>query len=129
MTTRQLSDGTLIVDVRGSVDRYSTATLCDNLSAEVIAVKAPAVLVDLGSVTFMDDTALAALVKVQRIISTVGASLRVVNPSPCVAQLLHANGAEEALGCHPDGGQRVPLARTSVEATTTVEARATVEQV
>jgi anti-anti-sigma factor len=99
-----LSDGTVVVDIRGELDLASTATLRDDLSAEVIAMRPPGVMVDLGLVTFMDSTALRALINVQRNVGAIGASLRVVNPSPCVARLLHATGVDETLGCQPDGG-------------------------
>jgi anti-sigma B factor antagonist len=94
----------MVVDVRGELDVASTATLRDDLSAEVIAMNPPGVVVNLELVTFMDSTALGALVSVQRNVGTIGASLRVVNPSPCVTRLLRATGAGETLGCHPDGG-------------------------
>jgi anti-anti-sigma factor len=103
LSTHQLSDGTMVVDVRGELDLASTAILRDDLSAEVIAVSPPGVVVDLGLVTFMDSTALGALVSVQRNVGAIGAPLRVVNPSPCVARLLHAAGVDETLGWHPDG--------------------------
>jgi stage II sporulation protein AA (anti-sigma F factor antagonist) len=94
----------MVVDVRGELDLASTATLRDDLSAEVIAMRPPGVMVDLGLVTFIDSTALSALISVQRNVGAIGASLQVVNPSPCVARLLHATGIGETLGCHPDGG-------------------------
>jgi hypothetical protein len=39
----------------------------------------------------------------QRNVSIIGTSLRVVNPSPCVSRLLHAAGVDETLGRHADG--------------------------
>jgi anti-anti-sigma regulatory factor len=48
LSTRWLSDGTMVVGVRGEIDLASTVTLRDGLSAEVIAIKPPDVLVDLG---------------------------------------------------------------------------------
>ena len=48
-------------------------------------------------------SALNALLGVQRNARSVGASLRVVNPSPFVAQLLTTLGVAEALGYRPSG--------------------------
>jgi anti-anti-sigma factor len=98
MSTHRLSDGTVVVDVRGELDLASTAALRDELSARVIAMRPPRVVVDLGLVTFMDSMALNALLSVQRNARRVGASLRVVNPSPFVAQLLATAGVADALG-------------------------------
>jgi anti-sigma B factor antagonist len=105
LSTRRLSDGRMVIDVRGELDAASAATLRDHLSAEVIAIGPPGVLVDLGLVTFIDDTALSALIGLQHDVSAIGAALRVVNPSPCVARLMQAAGFDEALGRHRgDGG-------------------------
>jgi anti-anti-sigma factor len=98
-----LADGTVVVDVRGELDLASTATLGEELSARVIAMRPPRVVVDLGLVTFMDSTAVSALLGVQRNARSVGASLRVVNPSPFVAQLLATAGVAEALGYRSAG--------------------------
>jgi anti-anti-sigma factor len=104
LSTRRLSDGTMVVDVRGELDLASTATLRDDLSAEVIAMRPPGVVVDLGLVTFMDSTGLNALIGVQRNIGSAGVVLRVMNPSPVGPLLLRSSGVDEALDCHPDGG-------------------------
>jgi anti-anti-sigma factor len=104
MSTHRLTDGTVVVDVRGELDVASTAALRDELSARIIEMRPPQVTVDLGLVTFMDSTALNALLTVQRKARSVGASLRVVNPSPFVAQLLTTLGVAEALGYQPGDG-------------------------
>jgi anti-anti-sigma factor len=88
----------MVVDVRGELDMASTATLRDDLAARVVAMRPPCVVVDLGLVTFMDSAALSALINVQRSARSVGASLRVANPSPFVARLLRTAGVAEALG-------------------------------
>ncbi|NJC74299.1 STAS domain-containing protein [Planosporangium thailandense] len=103
LSTHWLPDGNLMVDVRGELDILSSRTLRHSLSAEVIAMKPVGVLVDLGSVTFMDTTALGALIGVQRDLHRLGAELRVVNTSPSVAHLLAEAGVDGVLGCHADG--------------------------
>jgi anti-anti-sigma factor len=103
LSTHRLADGTVVVDVRGELDLASTATLRDELSARVISMRPPRLVVDLGLVTFMDSTALNALLSVQRHARGVGASLSVVNPSPFVAQLLNTAGLAEALGYRSAG--------------------------
>ncbi|NJC66647.1 STAS domain-containing protein [Planosporangium flavigriseum] len=95
-----MSDGTVVVDVRGELDLASTATLREDLSAEVSAMRPPGVVVDLGLVTFIDSIGLSALIGVQRDISSTGVAMRVVNPSPLVARMLHVAGVDEGLGCH-----------------------------
>lgn len=104
LTTHRLTDGTLVVDVRGELDIASTAALRDELSAYLISLRPPQVMVDLGLVTFMDSTALNALLAVQRTARSVGAWLRVVNPSPFVAQVIQTAGLAEALGYRTKAG-------------------------
>ncbi|NJC65896.1 STAS domain-containing protein [Planosporangium flavigriseum] len=103
LSTHRLADGTVVVDVRGDLDVASTATLRDELTAKVLDMRPPRVVVDLGLVTFLDSSALNALIGVQRYARKVGASLRVVNPSPFVARLLNTLGVAEALGYRPSG--------------------------
>ncbi|GII25663.1 hypothetical protein Pme01_52600 [Planosporangium mesophilum] len=98
ISTHRLADGTMVVDVRGELDVASTATLRDDLASRVVALRPPAVVIDLGLVTFMDSTALTALINVQRSARSVGATMRVTNPSPFVANLLRTAGVAEALG-------------------------------
>ncbi|GAA1810168.1 STAS domain-containing protein [Planosporangium flavigriseum] len=88
MSTHRLVDGTMVVDVQGELDRASTFTLRDGLFGDVVAARPTRVLVDLGSVTAMDDTALNALLWVQRQVRAHGASLEVTNASPSAARLL-----------------------------------------
>jgi anti-anti-sigma factor len=99
ISTHRLADGTMMVDVRGELDLASIATLRDDLASRVVAMRPPHVVVDLGLVTFMDSTALGALINVQRSARSVGASLQVANPSPFVARMLRSAGVAEALGC------------------------------
>jgi anti-anti-sigma factor len=98
MSTHRLADGTVVVHVRGELDLASAAILRDGLSARVIEMRPPLVVVDLGLVTFMDSTALNSLLSVQRNARGIGASLRVVNPSRFVAHLIETAGLAEALG-------------------------------
>jgi anti-anti-sigma factor len=104
VSTRLLVDGTMRVELRGELDLASTGALRDQLSADVTTMKPSSVVVDLGLVTFMDSTALSALINMRRTADSVGAPLRVVNPSPFVARLLRVAGVAEALGCQPVGG-------------------------
>ncbi|MGC9665867.1 STAS domain-containing protein [Planosporangium sp. 12N6] len=99
--THRLIDGTMMVDVRGELDSASTETLCHGLAGDVVAAKPSRVVVDLASVTAMDDAALVALLGVQRDANRVGASLRVANPNPTVARLMATAGVAETLGCRP----------------------------
>jgi stage II sporulation protein AA (anti-sigma F factor antagonist) len=91
----------MMVDVRGELDSTSTTILRDGLAGHVMATKPPRVVIDLGSVTSMDNTVLSELLRVQRNARSVGASLRVANPSPPVARLLEAARVAEALGYRP----------------------------
>jgi anti-anti-sigma factor len=95
MSTRRLVDGTLVVDVQGELDGASTVTLRDALFGDVIAARPSRVVVDLGAVTAMDDSALNALLWVQREVHACGASLEVTNASPSAARLLQAAGTAE----------------------------------
>jgi anti-anti-sigma factor len=104
LSTRRLADGTLMIELRGELDVASTMALRDRLSAAILAIRPPGVVVDLGLVTFMDSSTLGALTSTQRTARSVGAWLRVVNPSPFVERLLRITGVAEALGYQPAAG-------------------------
>nr|WP_277349641.1 STAS domain-containing protein [Planosporangium thailandense] len=103
-------DSTLMVELSGELDLASAEALRDQLAAEVAATKPLSVVVDLGQVTFMDSTALSALIHVQHAAADAGAALRVVSPSPFVARLLHITGVAEALGYHAEADSPATLA-------------------
>jgi anti-anti-sigma factor len=76
MSTRLLADGTMLVELRGELDLASTGALRDQLSADVAAMKPSGVEVDLGLVTFMDSTALSALISTRRTADMWGSKTR-----------------------------------------------------
>lgn len=98
------TDGTMVVELNGELYLASAPALRDRLSADVLTKQPTDVVVDLARVTFMDSTALSALITVRNAADGVGASLRVVNPSPFAARLLSITGMAEVLGCQPVGG-------------------------
>jgi anti-anti-sigma factor len=102
--TRLSVDGTMMVELSGELDLASVPALRDRLLVDVLTMRPTDIVVDLEPVSFMDSTALSALISMRRTAEGIGASLRVVNPSPFAARLLNITGLAEALGCQPVGG-------------------------
>jgi anti-anti-sigma factor len=98
--TMRLTDGTIVVDVRGEVDFPRVGALQDSILAKVTAARPPRVVIDLSLVTFMDSAGLGALVTIQQAAADYGVPVSVTNPSPFVARLMDVAGLSEALR-HP----------------------------
>jgi anti-sigma B factor antagonist len=72
--------GTLIVDVVGEIDMATAPELAQALAADVLPASVERVVVDLSAVTFLDSSALNALVQSQRALAAREIAFRVVSP-------------------------------------------------
>jgi anti-anti-sigma factor len=86
------SPSTALVAVTGEVDLATAPVLRDRLLG-VLREQAPAVVeVDLAGVTFLDCTAISALVAVRNAAIQAGGQMRVSHPQPIVRQVLDVTG-------------------------------------
>jgi anti-anti-sigma factor len=73
--------GTLIVEVVGEVDMATAPELAEALGVEAVHDSVRRVIVDLSSVSFLDSSALNALVHGQRALAEREIAFRVVSPA------------------------------------------------
>ncbi|GAA2705386.1 STAS domain-containing protein [Actinoplanes palleronii] len=98
MTTRRQADGTMVVDVRGSLDTSTVESLRDVLLETLQRDRPALIVVDLTFVTFMDSVGIGALVAGQRAARDIGTRFELRNPSDFVHGQLRITGLTEVLG-------------------------------
>jgi stage II sporulation protein AA (anti-sigma F factor antagonist) len=97
INSMRLTDGTVMIDVRGELDFPRAGALRDTILEKLTSLRPPRVVIDLSLVTFMDSAALGALVTAQQAAADRGIAVTVANPSPFVARLLDVAGLAETL--------------------------------
>ncbi len=94
--TRTEVDGATVVGVAGEIDNYTAPQLKDELVA-VFDGGARLVVVDLSDTTFLDSSALGALVGVVKRQQGTGAELRVACPSERLRRLFDISRLDEVI--------------------------------
>ncbi|MFG2039651.1 STAS domain-containing protein [Dactylosporangium sp. NPDC048998] len=102
VTVEPLPGQALRVRAAGDVTVENVAELRSVLFRAIDDVRARAVEVDLGLVTFIDSTAIGKLVSARAHAINSGSDLWIVNPSPGVRRVLSLLGLLETL-CTPTG--------------------------
>jgi anti-sigma B factor antagonist len=95
-----LYDGVLVT-LRGDWDLTNASALRTELLTAVHA-QPRALVVDMSDVTFLDSTALGALVAAWRGSRPLGVSVRLVTPSSHAAKVLRITGVDRLLPAFPD---------------------------
>jgi len=98
MTTRRQADGTIVVDVRGTVDAATVDALRDTLVGTLRAKRPIAMIVDLTFVVFMDSMGIGALVTGYHTARQTGTRFELRNPSEFVHRQLRVTGLTEMFG-------------------------------
>ena len=93
--TTRLDDGTHVLAVRGELDLYSTPQLTAEL--ETIAGEPTNVVVDLAEVSFMDSTALGAILLASRRLRDANRRLALVSPVAATTKLLTMVGIDRVV--------------------------------
>jgi anti-sigma B factor antagonist len=94
--TRADVDGATVVGVAGEIDNYSAPQLRDELIAAFDA-GARVVVVDLTETTFLDSSALGALVGVEKRQQGTGTELRVACPAERLRRLFNISRLDEVI--------------------------------
>jgi anti-sigma B factor antagonist len=95
VATSRLDDGTHVLAVRGELDLYSTPQLTAEL--ETIASERTNVVVDLTEVSFMDSTALGAILLASRRLRDANRRLALVSPVAATTKLLTMVGIDRVV--------------------------------
>lgn len=98
----RFGDAGAVIALDGQVDVETGLALIDAATSAV--ARYPAVELDLGRVTAIDEPGLRSLVKVQRFADAYGVAVTVVRPSPAVEAALAEAGLTGQLGTGPAAG-------------------------
>jgi len=94
----------------GEIDAFTAPSLRDDLRHLVEDVGAVNVVVDLEAVTFLDSSALGALVGVLRRLRERNGQLRIVQPVTAAARIFELTGLDAVLDLYPDRAAAVSAA-------------------
>ena len=106
MTTRRQADGTIVVDVRGTLDAATVDALRSALLTTLASDRPVAMIVDLTYVTFMDSMGIGALVAGHNAAREFGTRFVLRNPSEFVHRQLRITGLAEMFGLKEFAGPR-----------------------
>jgi anti-sigma B factor antagonist len=95
-----------IVAVTGEVDVYSAPALKDKIT-ELIESGDRTLIVDLGSVAFLDSTGLGALVEARTATTEAGGAMPVVCDQERILKLFTITGLDHVFTLHPSIGDAV----------------------
>ena len=98
MTTRRRADGTIVVDVRGTLDAATVDALREALLSTLHTQRPATMIVDLTFVTFMDSMGIGALVTGYNAARETGTRFVLRNPSEFVHRQLRITGLAEMFG-------------------------------
>jgi anti-sigma B factor antagonist len=98
MTTRRQSDGTIVLDVRGTLDAATVDALREALLSTLHGERPVTMIVDLTYVTFMDSMGIGALVTGHNAARETGTRFVLRNPSEFVHRQLRVTGLADMFG-------------------------------
>ena len=101
MTTRRQADGSIVIDVRGSLDAATVDALREALTGAVQRERPHTLVVDLTFVVFMDSMGVGTLVTGYHAAREVGTRFVLRNPSEFVHRQLRVTGLAEMFGLPP----------------------------
>ena len=91
-----------LVLLSGEIDAFTAPSLRDDFHAVVAKDDASVVIVDLSAVTFLDSSALGALVGLFRRLRERDAALRIVEPRTAASRIFELTGLDAVLDLYPD---------------------------
>lgn len=94
--------GARVVTLRGEIDAFTAPSLRDDLRHLVEETGALVIVVDLSAVTFLDSSALGALVGVIRRLRERNGELRIVQPRNAAGRIFELTGLDAVLDLYPD---------------------------
>jgi anti-anti-sigma factor len=101
VTTRRQADGTIVVDVRGSLDAATVDAVRETLTGTLQRERPVALIVDLTFVVFMDSMGVGMLVSGFNTARETGTRFVLRNPSEFVHHQLRVTGLAEMFGLPP----------------------------
>ncbi|GAA1790451.1 STAS domain-containing protein [Planosporangium flavigriseum] len=97
INTRDVSDGSTVIEIHGEVDISSAPRLWQILVDTATELTPTRVVVDLQYLTFIDSTGIGALVAGRNAAQAIGVGFTVRNPSPFITTQLRVTGLYDVL--------------------------------
>jgi anti-anti-sigma factor len=94
-TTRTTADGRHVIAVAGELDLYTTPQLVAEL--EALTTAGPEIVLDLNEVSFVDSTALGAILLASRRLRQAGGELALACANPSTMKLLTMVGVDRVV--------------------------------
>jgi len=88
----------LRVSLSGELDAHTTVVVADAVGRALDQAGLSSVIFDAGELSFMDSAGISELLRIQRLLADLGASIRVENAGPTVRRVLEITGLLEILG-------------------------------
>ncbi|HIT24712.1 MAG TPA: STAS domain-containing protein [Candidatus Enterenecus avicola] len=85
-------NGAIVISIRGEVDHHSARTIMENIDQTISSQLPMKLVLDLSSVTFMDSSGIAVLLRALRQMNQLGGNLRVTGIPPQPRKVLDAAG-------------------------------------
>ena len=85
-------NGATVISVRGEIDHHSARTIMENIDNTISSTLPMRLVLDLSSVTFMDSSGIAVLLRALRQMDQLGGNLRVVGVPSQPRRVLDAAG-------------------------------------
>ncbi|MBQ6849173.1 MAG: anti-sigma factor antagonist [Clostridia bacterium] len=85
-------EGQITARLMGELDHHTAAPVRQQIDAAALSCRCTRLILDLSRLTFMDSSGVGLIMGRYRMITAVGGTLRVENPSPRVMQMLQLAG-------------------------------------
>lgn len=85
-------NGATVISIRGEVDHHSARTIMENIDQTISSQLPMKLVLDLSSVSFMDSSGIAVLLRALRQMNQLGGNLRVTGIPPQPRKVLDAAG-------------------------------------
>ena len=93
-----------VVTLHGEIDAFTTPSLREDLRGLVEETGGLVVVIDLAAVTFIDSSAIGALVGTFRRLRERDGELRIVQPRSAASRIFELTGLDAVLDLYPDRG-------------------------
>ena len=89
---------TLVVALCGELDAHTTSVVADAIDPVLDSPDLAGVVLDARELSFMDSAGISELLRIQRLLTENGASIRLEGAGPTVRRVLEITGLLEILG-------------------------------
>nr|MBQ4317722.1 anti-sigma factor antagonist [Clostridia bacterium] len=89
----EYESGVLLIRLNGEIDHHSAKEVRENIDRELFYYRPATLILDLGSIGFMDSAGLGLILGRYTKAKELGGTVRLLNPTPAIVKLLELAGA------------------------------------